>query len=73
MEGEVCPTPYGILGRILPGLQTIAMLKVVCRFPVIEGLVTILYWSIKSGEGIGDKEDIESADRLNCEGGLRSS
>ena len=37
------PGANGIGGRVLPGLQTVAMIKVVRRLPVVVGLVAILY------------------------------
>jgi hypothetical protein len=42
MDGDVQPAADGIVGRVLPRLQAVAMTKVVCRLPVVEGLVAVL-------------------------------
>jgi len=33
-----------------------------CRFPVVEHLVAILYWRIECGETVGKEENVEGSD-----------
>jgi hypothetical protein len=48
------------------------MAEVVSRFPVIEGLVAILYGRKQRGEYISSKEDIKCANWVDCERGCWS-
>lgn len=59
MQADVEPTPYGILGGILPRLQSIPMIKIMRRLPIIEDLVAILDRSIGRRYTIGNKTDVE--------------
>lgn len=72
MEDNVEPAPYRIVGRIFPGLQSVAMAQVVRRFPVVECLVAILYGCVKCCEDIGTEEDVESANWFDSERSRRS-
>lgn len=72
MEGKICPTSNGILWRVLPSLQAIAMAEIVCRLPVIEGLITILYRRIDRSEYVGTEEDVKSTNWLYSERSRRS-
>jgi hypothetical protein len=67
VQGNIQPAPNCILGRVLPGLQSIVMAEIVRRFPVIERLVAVLYRGIEGSKKIGDEEDIESPNWLDCE------
>ena len=67
MQGNIQPAPNRILGRVLPGLQSIVMAEIVRRFPVIERLVAVLYRGIEGSKKIGNEEDIESPNWLDCE------
>lgn len=62
---DVKPAPDRVLGGILPSLQTIAMIEIMRRFPIVEHLIAILYRSIKCSKSIGKGEYIERNDRLN--------
>ena len=42
MEADVEPAPYGVVGRVLPGLEAVAVGEVVSRLPVVECLVAVL-------------------------------
>jgi len=48
------------------------MAKVVCRLPVIEGLVAVLDRCIDCRKYVGSQKDVESADWFYCEGGCWS-
>jgi hypothetical protein len=54
MEGHVKPAPDRINWGIFPGLKTISMLQIMCRFPEIEHLITILNWREYCGESVGN-------------------
>jgi hypothetical protein len=41
------------------------MAEIVCRFPVIERLVAVLYRRIEGSDYVGNEEDIESANWLH--------
>ena len=45
MDNDISPTSQGKFRTVFPGLQAIFVVEVVQRFPVIESLITILYWS----------------------------
>lgn len=59
MERDVEPASDGIIGRVLPGLEAIAMAQIVGRLPVVEGLVTVLDRSEGSGDKVRDQEDVK--------------
>lgn len=42
VDGDVQPAADGIVGRVLPRLQAVAMAQVVCWLPVVERLIAIL-------------------------------
>ncbi len=65
MERDIEPTSYGERGRVLPSLQSVAMAEVVCRFPVVEGLVAILNRGKQGGDGVGDQKNVECRDWLD--------
>lgn len=68
VNGNVQPAPDGVVGRILPGLQSIAMGEVMGRFPVIEGLVAVLDGGEEGRDQVGGQENIKGRDGFNCEG-----
>src|SRR5690242_6841586 len=72
MYTSVCPATDGILRRVLPGLQSIAMIEIVRRLPIVEDLVAVLDWCKESSYDVGGREDIEGNYRLELEGGLWS-
>ena len=45
MDNDISPTSQGKFRTVFPGLQAIFVVEVVQRFPVIESLITVLYWS----------------------------
>ena len=53
VEGNICPAPESVLGRILPRLEAVAMTEIVRGFPEVEGLVTVLNWSISCSYQVG--------------------
>lgn len=42
MQADIQPAADGIVGRVLPGLTSVAMGEVVCGLPVVVGLVAVL-------------------------------
>lgn len=68
MKSNIEPTSNGIVGRIFPGLQTVAMRQVVRGFPVVEGLVTVLNGREEGSREVRCEKDIEGSDRLNHKG-----
>lgn len=65
MEGDVKPVSDGIVGRVFPGLEAIAVAQIVCWFPVIEGLVTVLDGGEQSSNQVGSEEDVEGRNGLD--------
>lgn len=61
---SVCPTPNRILWGILPGLQAVSTIQVMCGLPVIEHFIAVLYRREQCSEDIGSEEYIERNDRL---------
>lgn len=59
VEEDIQPTSDGVLGGILPRLESVAMVEEMCRLPVIEGLVAILNGRIRSSESIGYEKHVE--------------
>jgi hypothetical protein len=55
MGNDISPTSQGKLRAVLPSLQAIFVVEVVQRFPVIESLITILYWSYVCREDMGEE------------------
>jgi hypothetical protein len=51
MDNNVGPATQGKLGTVLPGLESILVVEVVQRLPIVESLIAVLYWS-----DIGRKE-----------------
>lgn len=43
------------------------MTQIMCRFPVIESLIAVLYRGIESSQKIGTEEYVKCADGLDCE------
>lgn len=66
MQTDVKPTPNGIVGRVFPCLETVAMAQVVRRFPVVEGLVAILDRSKQGGNQVRAEKAIEGRDRFHA-------
>jgi hypothetical protein len=48
---DIIPTTQGKFRTVLPRLESIFVVEIVERFPIVESLITILYWS-----DIGRKE-----------------
>ena len=67
MQKNVEPAANGELGRVLPGLSPVAMIEVVCWFPVVEDLVAILDGRKESSCHGNCREDVECNDRFNVE------
>lgn len=65
MKRNVKPAANGIIGRILPGLEAIAMGEVMGRLPVVEGLVAVLDWGKQSSNHAGSEKEIERRDGLH--------
>ena len=65
MESNIEPASDGIVGRILPRLQAVSMAQVVCRLPVIEGLIAVLDWGEQGGNDVCSQEDVEGRDGLD--------
>ncbi len=68
MEGHIEPAPDGEVWRVLPRLQTVAMRQIVCGFPVVEGLVTILDGREECGCEVCGEENIEGSNWPDSEG-----
>lgn len=71
MDGNIKPTPQCIVGGVFPRLQTISTAHIMCRLPVVEGLVAVLYRRIEGCEEIYCKKYVKGADGLDCEGSGR--
>lgn len=65
VKRNVKPAANGIIGRILPGLEAIAMGEVMGRLPVVEGLVAVLDWGKQSSNHAGSEKEIERRDGLH--------
>jgi hypothetical protein len=52
MYDDISPTTQGIFTTVLPCLEPIFVVEVVQRFPVVEGLITVLYWSNVCGKDV---------------------
>ena len=48
MNDDVGPASDAEVGRVLPCLQAVAVVEVVQRFPVVEGLVTVCDGRVES-------------------------
>ena len=72
MESKVRPTSNCILWGVLPSLQPISMTEIMGGFPIIEGLVAILYRRIYCSKYVGAEEDVESTNWLHGERCSRS-
>lgn len=59
MNQDVSPATDAEFGRVLPGLQAIAVSQVVQRLPVIEGLVAVLNRCIRCRKEMGDEAYVE--------------
>ena len=53
MYSSVGPASDGVVRRVLPGLETVAMVEVVAWFPVIEDFVAVLDGREGGGDEIG--------------------
>jgi hypothetical protein len=73
MEDDVEPATDTEFGRVLPRLQAIAMIEIMQWFPVIEGLIAVLYWCISCSQNMGEKADVESCIQRDVESRLRGS
>ena len=65
MEGNVQPAADGVVGRVLPCLQSVAMAQIVCRLPVVKCLVAVLDGCEHGSNQIGGKEEVEGRDGLD--------
>lgn len=63
MEACIGPTADGIVGRVLPRLQSIAVIEVVRRLPVIEDFITVLNWRADSSSHIGCQKKVKCRPR----------
>ena len=70
VEGHVQPAADGVVGRVLPRLQAVAMAEVVGGLPVVEGLVAVLDRGEEGGGEVGAQENVEGRDGLDGEGVL---
>lgn len=67
-EGVKCdiePAANGIVGRVFPRLQAVAVREVVRRLPVVERLVAVLDGRKGGGDQVGDEEDVKRLDWFN--------
>jgi len=64
MYRDVQPAPDGVVGRVLPRLETVAMAEVMGGFPIVESLVTVLDRREQCGYQIGNQESVEGKDGL---------
>ena len=62
VEASISPAANRIYRRILPCLESIVMVKVVCGFPEIEDFVTVLDRTVEGGNCMADKEDVKGRD-----------
>ena len=62
MKGDVKPAADGILGRVFPRLEAVAMAQIMGWFPVVEGLVTVLDGGEEGSNQVGSEKDVEGLD-----------
>jgi len=59
VDAYVCPTPDGIFGGVLPRLHAIAVVQIMCGFPIVVDLITVLYRREGCTEDMRREEDVE--------------
>jgi hypothetical protein len=62
METSVRPAADGVYRGVLPCLEPVVVVEVVCWLPEIEDFVTVLDWAIEGGNDVADEEDVEGYD-----------
>lgn len=70
VQGDIEPAADGVVGRVLPRLQAIAVREIVRGFPVVEGLIAVLNGRKEGGDQAGSQEDVEGLDGLD---GIRAA
>lgn len=73
VEENVEPAADAVLGGIFPCLSSVAMLKIVRWFPVVEGLIAVLDGCVGGSETVRDEEDVKRYGQWDVEGGRSSS
>jgi hypothetical protein len=61
MQAGISPAANGVFGRVLPRLESIAMVEIVGGLPVVEDLITVLDWGEDSSRKIGSCEETEGS------------
>lgn len=65
MQRDIKPAADGIVGRVLPRLQAVAVRQVMRGLPVIECFVAVLDRRIRGGNQVRDEKDVKGLDGLN--------
>ncbi len=62
MESDIEPAADGVVGRVFPRLQAVAMAEIVGRLLIVKCLIAVLDGGKSSGNHIGDEEAVECRD-----------
>lgn len=59
MEASIRPAANSVYRGILPCLESVVVVEVVCWLPEIEDLVTVLDRTVEGGDDMADEEYVE--------------
>lgn len=59
MEAGIGPTANGVNRRILPCLESVVMVQIVCWLPEVEDFIAVLDWTVESCDDMAGKKDVE--------------
>lgn len=65
MKRDIKPAADGIVGRVFPRLQAVAVRQVMRRLPVVECFVAVLDRRKGGGNQVRDEEDVKGLDGFN--------
>lgn len=65
MNDDIQPAANTIFWGILPGLQSVPMVEIMGRLPVVEDFITILNRSVRCRKQINSEESIKGSDRID--------
>lgn len=65
VQGDIQPAADGIVGRVLPRLESVSVRQVMGRLPIVEGFVAVLDRRKGGGNQVGDEKDVKGLDRFD--------